>query len=896
MRCPQCGGSIPDNSRFCTNCGHPIDTVKHNPETSKSRSEGNSGWKNRIVLIAILLIIAAGVILIAIRLGADSRDAEESSSPDPVLQATAPAEETPTPQTLENLATDIHDTLLNGGDDEASGESEGHQSLNPALDETTWTLNIPFAPESQMTDVYDPMLDRDGNNVLDCVENNDRETDTDGDGLTDFQELVLTGTNPVQADSDGNGKNDYEKDPDGDGLSTGYELGKGSSPRVIDSDNDGLTDAEEIDITGTDPRNADTDSDGAPDGWEYQNGFNPIADEKTFAVTVTAKGKYVTASAGISASGETASSLSIRQVRKDPRINSTIPGYIDSAFEIRAKGDPGIITITFELGSAMQADGQFLPAVYCLNEETDTWYELETSIDGNRIIAQATGYSKYILLNKSAYDGFLETIQPIDPAWISSADSNRDGISDHITELMCKGIIRTKTGTKVFGDYSYEEVQANADLDGDGIPNGKEVLISVPENMIPNDATELNGHYYKVFDQGETWGAADSFCISMGGHLATITSADEQELIKSLVFAGGRNSYWLGARGHDRNFSWITGEEWTCDYGHYNNVDKSGYEDSLMMYRLNNPMARTERAGMWNDLHHDGVCGNEPFFGIDHFGLVCEWEAQKTDYVIYLESSPCEVDTDSDGFEDPVDPTPHEADVFRTMQDYKKYYFGDDTYTVTICIKQPVWNSRQCYSFDAPLAAPYISFGGTGHTFLAWDGPDGQNSCFGFAGIPFINRNLALLGVNFPGTINKEIPIFTIAKSFEISKAQMERLLVYCDENANRKYNLTAYNCTTFAVELLNEIGVHSYIREHPWHLVDYSSLILANINDPSLTDEAIGQIKQINQNIPSYYYGYSPADAVEDIREHFNDYVACRYYQLKDGTEEWGYEVLFNN
>ena len=300
MHCPQCGGSIPDSSRFCTNCGHPIDTVKHNPETSKTRSEGNSGWKNRIVLIAILLIIAAGVILIAIRLGADSRDAEESRSPDPVLQATAPAEETPTPQTPENLATDIHDTLLNGEDDEASGESEGHQSLNPALDETTWMLNIPFAPESQMTDVYDPMLDRDGNNVLDCVENNDRETDTDGDGLTDFQELVLTGTNPVQADSDGNGKNDYEKDPDGDGLSTGYELGKGSSPRVIDSDNDGLTDAEEIDITGTDPGNADTDSDGAPDGWEYQNGFNPIADEKTFAVTVTAKGEYVTASAGIS--------------------------------------------------------------------------------------------------------------------------------------------------------------------------------------------------------------------------------------------------------------------------------------------------------------------------------------------------------------------------------------------------------------------------------------------------------------------------------------------------------------------------------------------------------------------------------------------------------------------
>ena len=43
----------------------------------------------------------------------------------------------------------------------------------------------------------------------------------------------------------------------------------------IDSDGDGLTDAEEDDY-GTDPRNPDTDGDGLPDGWEVKNGTDPL--------------------------------------------------------------------------------------------------------------------------------------------------------------------------------------------------------------------------------------------------------------------------------------------------------------------------------------------------------------------------------------------------------------------------------------------------------------------------------------------------------------------------------------------------------------------------------------------------------------------------------------------
>ena len=46
----------------------------------------------------------------------------------------------------------------------------------------------------------------------------------------------------------------------------------------IDTDGDGLSDAFERIVTKTNPDLADTDGDGMPDGWEYSNGLNPLSD------------------------------------------------------------------------------------------------------------------------------------------------------------------------------------------------------------------------------------------------------------------------------------------------------------------------------------------------------------------------------------------------------------------------------------------------------------------------------------------------------------------------------------------------------------------------------------------------------------------------------------------
>ncbi|MHC4905608.1 MAG: NHL repeat-containing protein, partial [Planctomycetota bacterium] len=148
-------------------------------------------------------------------------------------------------------------------------------------------------------DIQDPLADRDGDGLLNDVEmagwditftdangtqtisvtSDPLLTDTDLDGLTDFQEYDL-GTNPRNSDTDNDGLSDYAEwrgfspqtnprhfDTDGDGLPDGIEITYGSNPNAADTDGEGLSDVQEFGL-GSDPNNADTDGDGLNDASE----------------------------------------------------------------------------------------------------------------------------------------------------------------------------------------------------------------------------------------------------------------------------------------------------------------------------------------------------------------------------------------------------------------------------------------------------------------------------------------------------------------------------------------------------------------------------------------------------------------------------------------------------
>ncbi|MET0650002.1 MAG: Ig-like domain-containing protein [Pyrinomonadaceae bacterium] len=93
-------------------------------------------------------------------------------------------------------------------------------------------------------------------------------TDSDADGIPDADEvrLGLDPQNPVDA----------QEDFDRDDLTNLREFQLGTDLRKRDTDEDGLSDGEEVNRLLTNPLLPDTDGDGVPDGVESQTGSNPL--------------------------------------------------------------------------------------------------------------------------------------------------------------------------------------------------------------------------------------------------------------------------------------------------------------------------------------------------------------------------------------------------------------------------------------------------------------------------------------------------------------------------------------------------------------------------------------------------------------------------------------------
>lgn len=99
------------------------------------------------------------------------------------------------------------------------------------------------------------------------------------------------------------------------------------------------------------------------------------------------------------------------------------------------------------------------------------------------------------------------------------------------------------------------------------------------DDYVPTKVVTYNNHIYALYDYTSSWTFAKDLCTSLGGHLATITSSQEERLIEDLIGLGSKDSYWLGATDLDRNekdFQWITGERFSYTNWYTNQPSASG--------------------------------------------------------------------------------------------------------------------------------------------------------------------------------------------------------------------------------------------------------------------------------------------------------------------------------
>ena len=127
-----------------------------------------------------------------------------------------------------------------------------------------------------------------------------------------------------------------------------------------------------------------------------------------------------------------------------------------------------------------------------------------------------------------------------------------------------------------------------------------------------------NGHRYEILDQKMTWSDAKRACEAAGGYLVSITDAEEQKFIETLLEKSGLEHYWIGMYRNQDVYMWLTEEK--SDYSNWNTGEPNGLSEGRLKEYCTEILNTSENKGKWNDLN------NDPKINI---GIICEYDSIK---------------------------------------------------------------------------------------------------------------------------------------------------------------------------------------------------------------------------------------------------------------------------
>lgn len=168
-----------------------------------------------------------------------------------------------------------------------------------------------------------------------------------------------------------------------------------------------------------------------------------------------------------------------------------------------------------------------------------------------------------------------------------------------------------------------EEVSGNSDVSIvtiEGEEGTEDEVLKIAQQY-RRDAVSYNGHAYAIFNYKEenlsSFMGCEQFCEEMGGHLAVIDSAEENEFLYNYVQDSGLTLAFFGYTDQDAegHWSWVNGSgssytNWAS--GQPNNGSKNknaGAENYAEFFK-------DTADGTWNDA----------IFGKNTYRFICEWE------------------------------------------------------------------------------------------------------------------------------------------------------------------------------------------------------------------------------------------------------------------------------
>lgn len=185
------------------------------------------------------------------------------------------------------------------------------------------------------------------------------------------------------------------------------------------------------------------------------------------------------------------------------------------------------------------------------------------------------------------------------------------GIDPTFTAKEVKDIIKS-TATGSYGEEGYKMLNAKL-----AVEKAIELRDKKEKEQAENASSdELTGkHRYKIFYDTLTWEEAKAACEAKGGHLATITSEEEQQKLNS--YNGGNHKLWIGGyKNADGQWCWVTGEPW--EYENWGDGEPNN---------SSNVVAGESCVAMWPEKWNDLANGNI----YEQSGYICEWEASDSE-------------------------------------------------------------------------------------------------------------------------------------------------------------------------------------------------------------------------------------------------------------------------
>ncbi|HWA83755.1 MAG TPA: lectin-like protein [Fimbriimonadaceae bacterium] len=133
-----------------------------------------------------------------------------------------------------------------------------------------------------------------------------------------------------------------------------------------------------------------------------------------------------------------------------------------------------------------------------------------------------------------------------------------------------------------------------------------------------------NGHTYDLLSNSN-WTDAENFAVSIGGHLATISDASENQFVFNAfsTYDGIDRDLWIGLNdaAHEGTFVWTSGEVTSYFAWSPGQPDNSnGNEDYVHIQSHAFP----NYAGRWNDLANSTSTAYSPLFGVVELNSVPE--------------------------------------------------------------------------------------------------------------------------------------------------------------------------------------------------------------------------------------------------------------------------------